>query len=138
MIQKEAFAEWAEIYGHFYGTPLKSIAQTRERGDDVLFDIDCRGARQIREKFPKSVFIFVLPPSTAILEKRLRSRNTDASGVIIKRLDKARQEISQATEYDYLIVNDIFNEALQVLRSIVISEKHRCEFMLEKLSFLKN
>lgn len=125
MVAREEFAEWAEIYGHLYGTSRQWIEWTRSQGLDVLFDIDCQGADQIKAIYPDAVCIFVLPPSAAELERRLRGRDTDAPETIRNRLEKSRQEIAQAKRYDYLVTNDVFAEALEVLRAIVVAEKHR-------------
>lgn len=125
MVAREEFAEWAEIYGHLYGTSRQWIEWTRSQGLDVLFDIDCQGADQLKAIYPEAVSIFVLPPSAAELERRLRGRDTDAPETIRKRLEKSRQEISQAQRYDYLVTNDVFAEAVEVLRAIVVAEKHR-------------
>lgn len=125
MVAREEFAEWAEIYGHLYGTSRQWIEWTRSQGFDVLFDIDCQGADQIKAIYPDAVCIFVLPPSAAELERRLRGRDTDAPETIRNRLEKSRQEIAQAKRYDYLVTNDVFAEALEVLRAIVVAEKHR-------------
>lgn len=125
MVAREEFAEWAEIYGHLYGTSRQWIEWTCSQGLDVLFDIDCQGAEQLKAIYPDAVSIFVLPPSAAELERRLRGRDTDAPETIRKRLEKSRQEIAQGQRYDYLVTNDVFVETLEVLRAIVVAEKHR-------------
>jgi guanylate kinase len=125
MVAREEFAEWAEIYGHLYGTSRQWIEWTRAQGLDVLFDIDCQGADQLKAIYPDAVSVFVLPPSVAELERRLRGRETDAPETIRKRLEKSRHEIAQAQRYDYLVTNDVFAETLEVLRAIVVAERHR-------------
>jgi len=138
MVDNGEFAEWAEIYGHLYGTARTTVEQALDKSLDLLFDIDCQGAQQLKKKYPHGISIFLLPPSISELEKRLRNRNTDAPEIIQKRIDKSRKEISQAKKYNYIIINDVFAETLQVLRSIIISEKHRCEYMLKKYLLLNN
>lgn len=133
MVAQGAFAEWAKIYDHFYGTAKACIQQSLEKGIDLLFDIDPQGARQLKDQYPEAVSIFVLPPSFSELEKRLRTRSTDDPAVIAKRLAKACEEITQAKEYDYLIINEDLEEALSILQAIVTAEKHRSHRSTEKL-----
>jgi len=125
MINNAELIEWAEVYGHFYGTSLKVIEKTLNNGLDLLVNIDCQGAEQLKKKYPRSISIFVLPPSSPELEKRLRKRNTDSPEIIERRVKKSREEMAQAKKYDYIIINEIFDETLQVLHSIIIAEKHR-------------
>jgi guanylate kinase len=96
MINKGEFAEWAEIYGHLYGTPRSVIEQTLRKGNDLLFDIDGQGSQQLKKNYPRATTIFVIPPSIADLEKRLQKRETDSSTVIQERVAKACAEIAQA------------------------------------------
>ncbi|HNR13215.1 MAG TPA: guanylate kinase [Thermodesulfobacteriota bacterium] len=137
MIAENAFAEWAQIYHNYYGTTKASIQQSLELGIDLLFDIDPQGAHQLRLQYPEAVSIFVLPPSMLDLETRLHGRSTDPPEVIAGRLLKAREEISQAASYDYLIINDNFDEALSVLQAILAAEKHRYHRLKEKLLTLE-
>ena len=134
MIDKGEFAEWAEIYGHLYGTPRSVIEQTLRKGNDLLFDIDGQGSRQLKKNYPRAITIFVIPPSIADLEKRLQKRETDSSTVIQERVAKACAEIAQARDYAYIIINDIYAQALQALHSIVLAEKHRGERMKKHLT----
>jgi len=125
MIDQGAFAEWAELYGNYYGTTKSFIDRHLGREGDLLFDIDPQGARQLKEQYPGAVTVFVLPPSPAELERRLRSRSTDAPEVIAQRLEKAHQEISQARGYDYLVINKDLEDAVSILQAILKAEKHR-------------
>jgi guanylate kinase len=125
MIDKGEFAEWAEIYGHLYGTPRSVIEQKLRMGNDLLFDIDGQGAQQLKKNYPRAITIFLIPPSLEELEKRLQKRETDSSPVIGERVAKACAEIAQARDYAYIIINDIYAQALQALHSIVLAEKHR-------------
>lgn len=134
MIDKGEFAEWAEIYGHLYGTPRSVIEQTLRKGNDLLFDIDGQGSQQLKKNYPRAITIFVIPPSIADLEKRLQKRETDSSTVIQERVAKACAEIAQARDYAYIIINDIYAQALQALHSIVLAEKHRGERMKKHLT----
>jgi guanylate kinase len=134
MIDKGEFAEWAEIYGHLYGTPRSVIEQTLRKGNDLLFDIDGQGSQQLKKNYPRAITIFLIPPSLEALEKRLQKRETDSSTVIQERVAKACAEIAQARDYAYIIINDIYAQALQALHSIVLAEKHRGERMKKHLT----
>ena len=134
MIDKGEFAEWAEIYGHLYGTPRSVIEQTLQEGTDLLFDIDGQGSQQLKKNYPRAITIFVIPPSLEALEKRLQKRETDSSAVIGERVAKACAEIAQARDYAYIIINNIYAQALQALHSIVLAEKHRGERMKKHLT----
>lgn len=121
MIDAGEFAEWAEVHGHRYGTGLHAVREALDRGDDVLFDIDYQGGRQIRARFPEAVLAFVLPPSIEELERRLRARATDSEEVIRRRLVKAREELEHYSEYDYAILNDDVERAMQELRAVYVA-----------------
>lgn len=138
MISKGDFAEWAEIYGHLYGTSRSFIEQKLQAGSDLLLDIDFQGAQQLKKIFPHAVTIFVIPPSVEELEKRLQKRETDSSIVIRERIAKACAEIAQARNYAYIIINDIYAQALQALHSIVLAENHREEIMEKYLTIFLN
>ncbi len=137
MVSRQEFAEWAEVHGNFYGTALKTIEDAAAAGIDLLLDIDCQGAAQLRNNYQRGVFIFILPPDYSELEKRLRERGTDGDAVILKRLRNARVEIAQADRYDYLVVNDDFETAKQALLAIIAAERQktsRCLHVLEKFN----
>jgi len=134
MIDKGEFAEWAEIYGHLYGTPRSVVEPTLRKGTDLLFDIDGQGAQQLKKNYPRAITIFLIPPSLEELEKRLQKRETDSSAVIGERVAKACAEIAQARDYAYIIINDIYAQALQALHSIILAEKHRGERMKKHLT----
>ncbi len=134
MIANGEFAEWAEVYGHLYGTSRKSIEQALDKGLDLLFDLDCQGAQQLKKIYPQGIGIFLLPPSFSELEKRMKKRSTDSPETIRNRLSKACQEISEAKNYDYIVINDVFSETLHILQSIIIAEKHRSKKMLRYLT----
>ena len=119
------FIESAEVHGHFYGTSAKWIEARIAEGDDVLLEIDWQGAQQIKQRFPKAIGIFILPPSIDALEARLRQRGQDESAVITRRLLAAGGEIAHAREFEYAIINQEFAEASQQLKSIVQAARLR-------------
>lgn len=123
MRERDAFLEWAHVHGARYGSGLQKSEEVLASGRDLLFDIDVHGGRQIAERLSSTVLVFVLPPSPAELERRLRGRGTDAEATIQKRLDAAADEIRQASFYRYLLVNDVLEETLERLRSIVVAER---------------
>ena len=111
------FAEWAEVHGNFYGTPLQAALNTLGSGRDLLFDIDVQGAAQLKKTMAQACFVFILPPSRAALENRLQKRGSETEEVIAKRLAAARSELAQASWFDVLIVNDSLEAAYQDLRA---------------------
>jgi guanylate kinase len=125
MIARHEFVEWADVYGHLYGTARKQLRAAQEAGRDILLDIDVQGHRQVRERLPEAISVFILPPSFRELSRRLRDRHSDAPDSIKRRLATAREEISHWTEYDYLVVNDSLANAIQVLRGIVQAARFR-------------
>lgn len=123
MLGRADFLEHAEVFGNFYGTSKSWVREQLERGIDVILEIDWQGAQQIRHQVPESVGIFILPPSQATLEERLRGRGQDSDEVIKHRLSQAAQEISHHVEYDFLIINDVFETALEQLHSIIKAQR---------------
>ncbi len=123
MVENDEFVEWAFVHGNRYGTAEDSLRRCEEEGIDVILDIDVQGAAQIREKLKRGVYIFVLPPSPEDLEKRLRGRGTDGDEVIKERLSNAREEVSQISNYDYIIINDLFDDAAERLKSVIAAER---------------
>lgn len=124
LIDEGIFLEYAKVFGgNYYGTSLPAIEANLAQGIDVFLDIDWQGAQQIREKVPDVKSIFILPPSLLELERRLIGRGQDSAEVIADRMSKAVNEISHYTEYDYIIVNDNFTQALADLKSILRAEK---------------
>jgi len=118
-VEQDAFLEYARVYDHWYGTSRTTVEGILERGYDVLLDIDWQGARQIKRNFPNCCTIFILPPSLEALRMRLSKRAQDSEEVIDRRMRAARAELSHGGEFDYLIVNDDFDQALADLHSIV-------------------
>lgn len=121
---EQAFLEWAEVHGNLYGTNRAAIEAQQAKGIDVFLDIDVQGARQLREcSHHGAVFLFIAPPSWAELEKRLRDRGTDPEEAVQLRLRNARHEMEDADRYDYLVINDRLDEAVEVLRAVIIAER---------------
>ena len=120
-----ALAEWARVHGFFYGTPRAPLEGALAEGRDVILDIDVQGARQIKQVYPEAVSIFILPPSWEELEARLRGRRTEEESTIARRLKRAREEAQELPLYDYWIVNDKLERAVEVLKAIVIAERAR-------------
>jgi len=119
LVHENAFLEHARVFDHRYGTGRAAVASQLAAGYDVLLDIDWQGARQVRRSYPAARSIFILPPSLAVLKERLEGRGQDSAEVIHRRMAGARAEIDHAAEFDYLVVNDDFDAALEDLRAIV-------------------
>lgn len=131
-----AFVEWALVHGNRYGTALSSLEQARDAGCDLLLEIDCQGAAQLKERCPDSIFIFILPPSFQELERRLKGRQTDTPEVIAQRLLNARVEMREMFWYDYLVINDDFDLASQQLQAILLASGCRTEVLKDKVQAL--
>jgi len=125
MRERDEFAEWAVVHGHLYGTPARPLEDALARGEDVLLDIDTQGARHLRKRYPEAVMVFIMAPSLADLEARLRERKSDAAGEIARRLVQAREEMTAWREYDYLIINRDVKEAVERLATIIQGERWR-------------
>lgn len=125
MIQKGEFAEWAVVHGNLYGTSRKRLEEIARSGCDIILDIDTRGAAQVRHKFKDAVYIFVLPPSLKVLEKRLKGRMTESDEELKRRINRAKEEIADYKNYNYVIINNEFKKALRELESIIIAERLR-------------
>ncbi|HBG04637.1 MAG: guanylate kinase [Geobacteraceae bacterium GWC2_58_44] len=134
MVAAGEFAEWAEVHGNLYGTSLATLKECRSRGIDLILDIDCQGARQLKGRFEGGVYIFVLPPSIGELRRRLDNRSSDSEDVIERRINNAAGEIKEARWYDYIIVNDNFSEAVEQLKSVLIAEQCRAFRLLQGLA----
>jgi guanylate kinase len=126
--KQNILAEWAEVHGHFYGTPRPAVLDMLAQGRDVLFDIDIQGARQLRQAFPLGAFVFLLPPSRQALEARLRGRGTEDRETLARRLGNARREIEQADFFEFQIVNDDLEQAYQELQAIYLAEGLRTSY----------
>jgi guanylate kinase len=128
MVKQGELLEWAQVFGHCYGTPRAPVEAALKQGRDVLFDIDWQGTQQLREKADRDlVSVFVLPPSISDLERRLRTRAQDAEDVIRARMFKAADEMSHWAEYDYVVINADLDRAFSEVRAILAAERLKRE-----------
>ena len=133
MIGEGAFLEHAQVFGNFYGTSERAVREVLSTGDDVVLEIDWQGARQVRRRFPGAVSVFILPPTPEALRERLTGRGQDSAEVIERRMADARSEMEHYPEYDYLVINDRFEQALEELGAVVISQRLRGEAQARRL-----
>lgn len=140
LVEQGGFIEYAEVFGNYYGTAQATVKDQLAKGHDVLLEIDWQGAQQVRNLFPESKQIFILPPSQFDLRERLSNRGTDAVDVIEHRLGCAVEDMQQYVNFDYVIINDDFNKALHDLESVIIANRlvtaqqaHRHQALIEKL-----
>lgn len=138
LVQKNGMLEYAEYCENYYGTPRKAVEDQLLQGKNVVLEIEVQGAMKIRESFPEAVFIFILPPTIDELRDRLEKRGTETSEVIQKRIDEAEQEIKMAVYYDYWIVNNKLEVAVDDFIAIIRSEKLKKERMQCKLNEVLN
>lgn len=123
MIENDEFVEYARVFDHYYGTSIRAMERLISSGKHVILDIDWQGARSVREKYPAATSIFVMPPSIETLEQRLRQRKQDSDEVIRSRMRQARDEIGHKDEFDVVIVNDRFDQALEELETELFNLK---------------
>jgi guanylate kinase len=129
MIQKDEFLEYAEVYGNYYGTPRSFVEKKLEEGYDVILEIDIQGSLKVKENYPDGVFIFVMPPSMEELKNRIKKRGSETEESLIRRFTAAFSEINYVSRYNYVIVNDVVDDAVKKLESILIAEKCRVDRM---------
>jgi len=122
---KGEFIEWEINYGHLYGTSKKLVEELLGKGYDILFDVDTRGAKNLKSFYPNAVFVFILPPSMNVLEERLGKRGSEKGKTLEMRIGKALEEIQENKRYDYVIFNDKVRHSVDVLQAIYVAEKHR-------------
>ena len=122
LIKEDAFLEYARVYDHYYGTPKKYALDKIENGESVLLEIDIQGAMQVKQRYPQGVFVYVVPPSLDVLSARIHGRGTDSEEVIQKRLAKITDELAMAHKYDYIIVNDVLEDVVHKVCSILEAE----------------
>lgn len=133
------FLEDAKVFGFYYATPKKPVQRALESGFDVLFDIDWQGTQQLMDSMQEDlVKVFVLPPSVEELEKRLHNRKQDNDIAIQERMSRAADEISHYAEYDYIIVNDNFEDSLKIIHSIIIAERYKRQRQINALNIIKS
>ena len=123
MVREGDFLEYAEVFGNYYGTARRFLQEAEQNKRDLLLDIDVQGAAQIQQKLPNATSIFILPPNRKTLEERLRKRSEDREEVIQRRLVTASREIENYDRYNYILVNDHLEDSIEILRSIVLSER---------------
>jgi len=121
LIEEGKLLEYAQFVGNYYGTPVDYVRETLEQGKDVFLEIEVQGARQVREKFPEALFIFLAPPSLTELKNRIVGRGTETEEVIINRLQTAKEEIEMMDLYDYVVENDTVQSACDKIKAIVVA-----------------
>jgi guanylate kinase len=134
MIAQGVFLEHAKVFENYYGTSREKVAEKLRHGIDLILEIDWQGARQVRTFFPDALGIFVLPPSRAVLEQRLRNRQTDSDDVINRRLREAVSDMSHYAEFEFVVVNDEFERALLELQAIVTAQRLRLSASQQRLA----
>jgi len=125
MVDRRDFLEWAEYYGQLYGTSRAFVEENISAGRDVILDIDVNGARQVKSQIKDAISVFIMPPSFAVLENRLRLRRKESDEAIHKRLEIARSEIHSCHDYDYIVVNDVLEDSVKSLEAIVRAGRAR-------------
>ena len=136
LIQEDAFLEYAKVYDNYYGTPKGYVMDLINEGKSVILEIDIQGAMKVKEQYSSGVFIYVVPPSLEVLSARLTGRGTDSSEVIDKRLSLATSELALAHQYDYIVVNDVLDEAVQKVQSILLAETCKASRNRERLAYM--
>ena len=131
MLSKNLFLEYAHVYENYYGTPREKVEEMLQAGHDVILEIDIQGALQVKDKYPEGVFVFIMPPSIAELENRIKSRGTESQEAMLKRLSCVDSEIKQANKYDYMVINDDVDRCVKEITAIVTAEKCRVERNME-------
>ena len=138
MVNRREFLEYAQVFGNYYGTPREPVEKTLAAGDDVLFDIDWQGTQQLVQNARDDlVSVFILPPSTAELERRLKTRAQDSDAVVAKRMARATDEMSHWAEYDYIIVNREIEESVNAVKAILAAERVRRRRQVGLVDFVK-
>jgi guanylate kinase len=127
MIEADELVEWAEVHGHLYGTSREALQAAREEGRFLILDVDVQGAMQMRDRVPDAVLVFVLPPSADALVERLTERGTEEEDNVTQRIENARGELEQASRFDYIVVNENLEQAIDEVRSIVLAEGRRTD-----------
>lgn len=124
-INNDEFLEYASVYGNYYGTPKKEVLNELENGKDIILEIDIQGALNVKKNYPKGVFIFILPPSIKELKNRIEGRGTDSNEVILRRMECVYEELNYAFQYDYVVLNDEVEAAVEKIKGIISAEKNK-------------
>ena len=127
MIEENEFLEYAQVYDNYYGTPRRYVQKHLLAGQDVILEIDIQGALQVKERFDEGVFIFVVPPTMEELKSRIVKRGTEDPGMILKRFNSAYEELNFITRYNYVVVNDTVENAVEKIEAIITAEKCRVD-----------
>lgn len=137
LIKEGMFVEWTHIYGNYYGTGRRELSRLLREGEDVLLDLDVNGALKIKEEYD-AVLIFLLPPTPAELYKRLKSRRTEDTSIIAKRLAGAKEQMKLAEKFDYCVVNECLRKTVETILSIMLAEKNKIGRQGERLKAFRN
>lgn len=137
MIRKNQFIEWAEYVNHYYGTPREYVEQQLKEGKDVILEIEIQGAIKVKEQFPETLLIFIMPPSAAALQERLTKRGTEDMETIKKRLARAIEESDFIKRYDSIVINDTLQEAVDQMHNIITAWHSRIEFHQSRIELIK-
>ncbi len=132
MVEAGAFLEDAKVFDNYYGTSQQAVEAQLRKGQDVILEIDWQGAQQVRKLMPYAISVFILPPSRDALEQRLNARGQDSAEIIARRMRDATSDMAHYVEFDYLIINDDFDEAAEQLRSIVLAQRQRIEVLVQR------
>lgn len=136
MIQEDELLEYAKYVNNYYGTPKAYVTEQLEKGNDVFLEIEVQGAMQVKRNFPEGVFIFLFPPSLEELKNRIVNRGTESNELVINRLKEAKKEIDMMSEYDYVVVNDDVDKAVEKVKAIIVGEhckRERIENQYKKI-----
>ena len=125
MIEADEFVEWAHVHGHLYGTSRKALQEALDDGRFLILDVDVQGAMQMRQRVPDVVLVFVIPPSADALVERLRERGTEGEDTVARRIEHARGELEQASQFDYIVINENLEQAIDEVWCIVMAEGRR-------------
>ncbi|HAE41912.1 MAG TPA: guanylate kinase [Clostridiales bacterium] len=136
-IKNNDFLEYARVYGNYYGTPKWKVLELVDQGKDVILEIDIQGALKVKEEYPEGIFIFILPPSLQELKKRITSRGADSKEDIIKRMECTYEELSYAFKYDYVVVNDYVEKAVDKIKSIIVAEKNKANRQISLINSIR-
>ena len=133
MVKNDELLEYAKVYDNYYGTPKKRVMELLNKGIDVILEIDIQGALKVKSKFPEGVFIFILPPSMEELKKRINKRGTETEEEVAKRFSASYEEINNISKYNYVVINDEIDKAVEKVKSIIIAEKCRVDRLKDGL-----